>query len=399
MSWLLVFALLFNLAPASLPAVDEPPVSITNVQVEYIFADAVTIRANISQNEDSNEITIFLQSENSAPRQVDAQVSAEGNISAVFDLESHPIQVFDRVYYWFEVSFTDGTRFTSPSYWFDYMDNRFDWQKSESRWFTVYSTADGNLSGEEIQEISLAGLENATRILPVSPSLPIQVYVYPDTNSLTTALGVSSRDWTAAEAKPDLGILLVSETGNGISRSNLSRQIPHEIAHLLEYSITKGNYDFVPSWLLEGLAVNAEDSATTENDVLLQNAYRSNNLIPLEQLCNAFPPEAERSSLAYAESASFTNYISETYGTDAILAMLNSSQYGVTCTDLPGSVVGKDLGTLESDWLKYTFVESQTQPAWIDYWPFALILPLLLIGLLLVKQHGRVAVKKEDRHG
>lgn len=389
MSLILVLAILFNFSFTPTAVIASPQDSLSNVHATYQFGDQLVIEADVNQIETVESVTLTLQPQNGVPLQIPCQLSPDGHILVQIDLHNLSIRVLDRVYYWFDIVYKGGSSSTSPSFWFDYADNRYEWQSSESKWFVIYSTSIGTISNDRLQEIALDGLEYATSTLPVAPVLPIQIYVYPDSSSLKSALGLSDQTWVSGETNPDLGVIFVSESANNGGEGQLTREITHELVHLLEHSLTNGNYDFVPSWLLEGLAASAEFALTPDSSVDLQESYQSGYLIPISQLCNSFPPGAQQSALAYAESASILDYLTRTYGVEKIVSMVSTSQYGITCSDLSAQVLGKDLDTIEAEWLSATFGQKSKEFSWMDYWPVLFIVPVVLIGLYLIKRQSK----------
>lgn len=398
MPFLLFLSLLLNLGFHSLPASNYFQEALINVQATYQFGESLSISASIPQAASIESVSVTLQSSNGQQLQFSTILDTDGNISVQIDLRENQISAFSRVYYWFEITDKDGTTLTSPSYWFDYQDNRFIWQKSESKWFIINSTDSLKISATDLQNIALASLKSATDILPISPPLPIQIYIYPDAESLmSTLISSSSKEWIAGEALPNTGMIFVSASGDINNQNELERQIPHELMHLLEYEVARQNYDAAPVWLLEGLATNAENYPSPEQSRLLQNAYQTNNLIPMRQLCSSFPPDASQTSLAYAQSASFVSYLSGQYGTSKIIELLELSGDGLNCSQILAQGLGKDLTSTEADWLRTTFNANSNGLNLMDYWP---VFPGLLIisGIILVVRRHQKIEKTDAKH-
>ena len=398
MKLLLVLAFIFNFGLSPLPTGNQVPEPV-NVRISYLFGNTISIEADLVDGTSVDHINVVLQSENSAKVEIPATISNAGRLSATYALDANPFHVFDRIYYWFEIVTTDGTVTNTPSYWFDYLDNRYEWQTSESKWFIVHTVPGNQISAADVQEIALVGLKNATAILPISPDLPMHLYVYPNTDSLALALGSNSQPWAAGEANPEIGVVLLSESVDIDNKQELERQSAHEIMHLLEYSAANGNYLSSPTWLLEGLAVNAENVLSADSIRSLENAYRNGTLLNMEQLCTSMPPQASQTSLAYAQSASFTTYLSQMYGKDKLLELLRSSGKGLNCSQLTFQVLGKDLSTLESDWIVATFSTEQQINTLLEFWPLLLLLPIILWGLLRIRRHDSEQGKGLRAHG
>ncbi|MEA5078597.1 MAG: peptidase MA family metallohydrolase, partial [Anaerolineaceae bacterium] len=294
-----------------------------------------------------------------------------------------------RIYYWFVFAFEDGSSFTSSSYWFDYLDNQIEWNSASSKWFEVYwSTQDTN-TGEKIQSIALDGLKSATSLLPISPLLPIKIYVYPDTESLQKAAGSTSKESLSGTALLVSNTILVSTSTDLTNTANLERQIPHEITHLLEYQLSQANYSAVPAWLLEGLATLSENYKDADQARILKQALDGNSLIKLDQLCGSFPSDPGQLTLAYAESASFTQFLIQKYGLDKVTSMLTTSGNSLSCQQLVNNTFSRELNDLNSDWHNESLLLGQPRSNWLDYWPLLLLLLVLAVPLVLIRNHKR----------
>jgi hypothetical protein len=399
MSLILLLSFFFHLnSPINIPVTGEvnPP---TDVTLTYQFGDSIQVDATLQEIGSIDRAIIIFQTDSGAKMQVPVSITPDGKLSGRLDLSDNPFKVFDHIYYWFELTDKAGNVTKSPSYWFDYLDNRFAWHKSESKWFTIYKTEATTISDSDLQEIALAGLKRATDLIPVSPQLPMQIYIYPDVDSLSSALGITSQDWVAGETRPDLGVIMVSAASADTLRVDLERQIPHEIVHLLEYSLTKTDYTDAPKWLLEGLAVNGQDDYAATFDQELSSAYQKNTLIPFEQLCTSFPPESSQSTLAYAQSASFVSYLLATYGDNKLTEMLQSVGTGGSCDQLVSQTLGKDLATLQAEWINAAFPKNHVKKGNPnDYWLLLLILPVVFAGLWCIRRHGSAKKKSEPNN-
>ena len=379
------FLLLFTLIPHLLfptPAVIQPQQDeISNVKIDYLFGEKMSLTASISEPEKIDHAIIVVQPAHGEQTQYSAGLNTEGNLSAEIELSSGTFSPYDRIYYWIDLYYNDGTQTTSPSYWFDYNDNRFEWVGSTSKWFNIFFTESTKLSAIDLQQIALSGLKKATQILPSSPSLPITIYVYPDVDSLQSTLALSSKEWIIGKSLPEMGVILVSSSEDLDSRVSLEQQIPHEIMHLLEFELTQNSYSSAPVWLLEGLATNAETYPNSEHARVLNNAIGTKNWISINKLCTNFSPSSNDAVLAYAESASFVNFLVEKSGSSKIIELLQSANTGKSCANMVQSTYGQTLDSLEQQWLETTFGITAADQLINKSW---LLLPLALFIVSLI---------------
>ena len=89
-------------------------------------------------------------------------------------------------------------------------------------------------------------------------------------------------------------------------------------------------YHFPPRWLNEGVAEyqsQGYDAGYRPDDRV---GRPTGTLIPLDGLTGQFPTTYERFSLAYAESTAAVDYLVDTYGQDALVALVTSYASGLT---------------------------------------------------------------------
>lgn len=398
-SWIALLSILSNFLFHGFAENSQHIAELNNVQIQYQFGNSLSVQAQYADHANLQQAFINLQTVSGIPDRYPLNISADGQLSTQIQLATAEFPSFSRVYYWFDLTFSDGTSFSSPSYWFDYLDNRFDWQSNQSKWFSIFWANQDPAYGEKLQDIALAGLKSATQILPVSPNLPITIYVYPDAQDVQEILSSASPDWVAGEAFPQANLILVSASANLNSTQDLERQIPHELTHLLEYTLTLQNYNASPAWLLEGLATNAETYPNPDYLRILQKASNTGTLIPMSQLCHVFSPDTNGATLAYAQSASFTHYLTDTYGSQKSIQLLQASGNGLDCSQLVNSVFGINLDILDAAWQKATFNQTDKQNEFLQYWPIlAAVLILLSVAVFLRRLSLREKEKKKWTH-
>lgn len=384
MRWLNAVILLVFLLFPSMNARAQTGEPLSNVLLDYEFGSTINISAEITQPAVFSSMLLILQPDGQSPRQLSMEADSEGFVSITYDLSQQPIHPFARVYYWFELTRQDGSVHTTSSYWFDYLDNRFTWQTNQSDLFEI-SWVDGDAAfGLKLQEIAREGLKKATTTLTVAPDLPIRIFVYPTVAALKEALNLSGQDWTAGHASPEIGVILVSNDNPTPERIEMERQIPHELMHILEYQATKGQYSNNPVWLSEGLATSVELYPDPDLQRVFNEAYANNSLFPFSSLCEGFPPDATDAQLAYAQSASFVNFLYGRFGSQTILKLIENSTSGLTCENSVLTTLNSPLDQLQQEWLTQTFNDSTNDLSFEEFLPFLIAGFVLMLALLIV---------------
>ncbi len=330
-SWLILMSLVLAIAIPGAAVLAQDPPSVTNNEVIYSFASALEISANINVIPAPAKIYIILKPDGQVSRQIKLTAQSDGRVVLTHDLSQDPLRPFSRVYYWYQFEMPDGSMSTSPSFWFDYVDNRYQWKLLTSKLFEVYWTGEDAAFGQKVMDIASSGLEKSTTILPVAPKLPIRIYVYPDINALQDTLSLSHQKWVSGHASPELGVVLISDGADQSNFIDLERQIPHELMHILQYQLTGDAYQQAPAWLLEGLAVTAQSYPNPDDDRILTTAVKNDSLIPLGSMCRSLPIDANGAAVGYAQSSKIVEYLKDRFGSQVFVKMLQSSIAGVSC--------------------------------------------------------------------
>jgi hypothetical protein len=172
---------------------------------------------------------------------------------------------------------------------------------------------------------------------------------------------------------------------------NLEREIPHELTHLLVYQAARDHYANVPTWLNEGLAVMNQGQPDPGLAGALEAARNAKRLLPLSQLCGAFPPDPEQAQLAYAESESVVRFIRERHGSEGLRALLSAYAGGLGCSAGAQKALGMPLEELEGAWLEAALDVSPLTAsaiadplAWLIY--AAIVLTPLAVSFLLISR-------------
>jgi hypothetical protein len=298
------------------------------------------------------------------------------------ELSEHPIRAYSTIEYWYRITLEDGTQITTDPETFVYFDNRFDWQTLAESPFEIFWYEGSLAFGQEMLNAALESTFRFQNYLPVPTPTNIQAYVYASSSELQTALRLSGQTgpWIAGHADPDLGVVVVTIPPGPSQSYEIKRQIPHEVTHVTLYQWLGEDYYNLPQWLREGLPSMAELFPNPDYAVLLQNAYETESLLAMESLCESFPREASNFLLAYAQSANFTWFIYENYGSTGLEALSLAYADGLNCDQGVQQAIGISLTELDRAWRKQTFGENTLLAVFQDLLPWITILGLILVG-------------------
>ena len=355
----------------------------------YIFGEQIDFQAIISTSVPVDAAIIAFQERDNPHTVVDiAQVGRldESNykISYSHKISDYALRAFVTVQFHFEVILEGGKELLIQGKEFIYVDNTVEWQwetrDEVDSPFHVYHWRVGDLQfGQEVLDTAQEGLQNLQTLLPYPIPNPLTIIIYPDTQTLQLALDQTSPSWVAGHADPDLGAIIIALPESPDQYMLMEQRIPHELMHIALYQHSKEGYTNLPVWLTEGLASLAELYPNPDYDVVLNFSKENNDLMPMSALCKGFPRDASRAFLAYAQAASFTRYLYDSYGQPGIKKLIDTYTTGVDCEHGVQIALDKSLTQLERQWRSQVLSENLTWIAINNLFPW-LLLSIVIIG-------------------
>ncbi len=381
--------------PLLVARAEQAPVEI-QPRVVYTFGEQILFEARFQPADAVREAVVFYRPQRQQGETYSGQMSLEGEGTAFFahNLQQAPLPPFVTVYYWFHLTLKDGSTYTTPSFTFYLEDNRFQWEHMSNPPFEVYWYQGNAQFAQSILDAAAQGIAKAQETWLAPPPQAVNIYVYADAQALQSALGAEG--WVAGHASPAYGALYVALNDTPQQTAEIRRLVPHELAHYLLYQQTgPTGYRNIPVWLNEGLASSTEITPNPDYATTLHQAVTQGRLIPIENLCQGFPDDASGALLAYAEAASFTQYLLHRYGRSAMHNLVAAYAEGLECNAGAERVLGQPLSRLARDWQADTFRLGRWQQTLQRLTPWLLILGGVLLSLTLGA--WLVSLQKEPR--
>jgi Peptidase MA superfamily len=246
----------------------------------------------------------------------------------------------------------DGTAELSPAITLTYLDTRFNWQTKDGPIVHVH-WYDGDASfGTRALAIGEQGIANASALLGVTETQPVDFYIYADNDPFYDALGPGTRENVGGEAVAQIRTLFALITPDEVNDSWVSTVIPHELTHLVFNTAIDNPYHDPPRWLNEGLAVYLSEGYTTAWRSTVADAVNAGSIIPLDGLVGQFPTTADQFSQAYGESVAAVDFMIRTYGKPALVKLIRSYAGGVSDDQAFQAALGVDTAGFNGAWLK-----------------------------------------------
>jgi hypothetical protein len=267
-----------------------------------------------------------------------------------YDVVQNVLRPFTTITYWFDINLTDGRTFRSSNYQEQYLDNRFVWQQRTDEMLRVHWYEGDDVFGDMLLDVSHRSINAVNTLIPTSTDTPLDIYVYANASDLQSALFLGGEEWQGGHANPKLGVVMVAVTPGPEQSIVMETLIPHELAHVMLYRNVGDGYTSLPVWLSEGIASLTELYPNPDYAQALTLASQNGSLLPITDLCEAFPVDASRAYLAYAESQSFVRFLRDTYGAPALLSLASAYADGLGCDQGVVRALGTSLANLDARW-------------------------------------------------
>ena len=249
------------------------------------------------------------------------------------------------------VTDASGRAWLSPPIRHVYDDDRFAWKELDGTVVKVHWIEGDQAFGRRALKIGDDAVAATARLLGVTESDPIDVFIYADQQAFYDALGPATRENVGGQAHPDIRTLFALITPADIDASWVESVVPHELTHVVFQTAVDNPYHDPPHWLNEGLAVYLSDGYDSFNRSQVEQAAADGSIIPLDGLAGAFPTTQERFFLAYAESVSAVDRIVRVDGRDALVKLIRSYHDGVSDDDAFQAALGHDVAGFQAEWL------------------------------------------------
>lgn len=397
-SFLFFTTLFFLTSSVQVIAHSATTIEVIDPEVEYVFGGQITFSARINSQTPIEQVTLFYQVEGEPVTEIGpANLYLQGRVISIYDTNKAPMRVFSDVAYWYQINLEDGSSVTSPEFGFYYEDNRFEWQTTADGVFRAHWYSDNPLLAQKVLEVSQEGLRAALNYVLVLPPDTINIYIYDNTEDMQISLRQLGRSLVAGHADPAMGVVLVALPPGPDQTIYMKQRIPHEIMHILTYQVVGDAYSSLPPWLIEGLATLTELHPNQEYQVLLEDAHRRNNLVPISSLCQLLPMDASGALTAYAQSASFTQFLHENFGTQGIMNLLTHYSSGLGCEQGVEQAFGTRLNQLENQWRRDTFSGVPSNLSVEKVFPWVVLMVVVLFAPIVMTIHSLVKRVDNDR--
>jgi len=255
-------------------------------------------------------------------------------------------------------------------------------QLSEDNFHIIYPE-----SCRELAKYTLNTLRELTPQLTTifgSKSMPIRFILVNSRKEFELKTGSHLPYWTSAVTLfPQKVVVIKTPNLTHTTLRQYRKTISHELVHLVQgYHVP---LNMTPTWFNEGLAVYLTDQFNLQSRVVLSRAIAKNSIIPLDRLSDFLQYNHVQAELAYTESATVIEFLTQVYGPSVLTELFNILSEKKDFDQSLYLVTDIEPGALQFHWKKYI----TSRYRWIFLLDIQyiiwLIIPVLVIIAFFVK--------------
>jgi len=274
-----------------------------------------------------------------------------GTWSATATFEGH-VLANTPLSYRFRATDSDEVQHTSSAAQILVADTRFAWRSLNGPIVRLHWYSGDDAFAQRALDIGEKAISNASTLLGVTETEPIDFFIYDNSAPFRDALGPGTRENVAGRAVANIrtmyGLILPSQ----VNEDWVDILVTHELTHLVFDTATRNVYHFAPHWLNEGIATYLSEGVSPRWESAIRLGKASNSLIPLQGMGATFGAGDERFDLGYAEGVSAVDYFVKTYGEPMLWELVRSYAEGLSDDDAFTRATGADLPSFNSAWME-----------------------------------------------
>lgn len=280
----------------------------------------------------------------------EVEFDAGGYVTAIWDWDMQDtggVPPGTEIEYRWLIEDASGNTYTSPYYAVTYDDLRYSWRSITSGDITLRWYEGDSSFAQQLIDAADEAVARLSAEFGVLLEQPVRFYIYANAWDLQGSL-VNPDVWTGGVAYPAYDAIMI-----GIETDNLDwgkRTVAHELGHLIIGELVYGPFGWLPTWLDEGIAMNAEGELSDNFQDRLDQAISNDTLFSVRSIASSFPSDSDEAVLCYAESHSVVKFLVDHYGSEKFLGLLDVFRQGSTGDEALLQVYGFDTDGLNEAW-------------------------------------------------
>ena len=179
--------------------------------------------------------------------------------------------------------------------------------------------------------------------LGLAPQRRVRLFLADSQAQLEALCGGPETFWLAGRARPHRSVIIVRLRGTERERQAV---LAHELVHVALGQALEPHGVRPPQWLMEGLSEYIADAVTPGD----QRRRASGQPMPISALHRGFPSQPHRSTLAYAQSRSFVQFLIGETGDKGLRRLVQALRETGDIEKAFSRVYGRSLAQFEAAW-------------------------------------------------
>lgn len=201
---------------------------------------------------------------------------------------------------------------------------------------------------EVAEDAGIIAINRLRRMLDVEPQQRIDVFIVRSQAEFDALSGGPSRHSVVGRAITGKLRVVVKPMG----RQRLPDLIAHELAHIMLDMRMGEKAHMLTRWLHEGIAQYAEGGIDENQRRIIARAAIADELLTLDELDAAFGGDSQQIALAYAQSYTLVEYLSDISPGEGIAPLLDQLSKGHDIRLAMGLAFGRAVPVMEEEWLQ-----------------------------------------------
>jgi Peptidase MA superfamily len=274
-----------------------------------------------------------------------------GSWSAEATLEGH-ILPNTPITYRFRAADDAGNLVVGPSAEVLVTDDRFTWQTLQGPIVQLHWYSGDQAFAQRALDIGEKAISNASTLLGVTETEPVDFFIYDDQAAFLDALGPGTRESAGGRAVANIRTMYGLIRPVQVSQDWVSILVTHELTHLVFNTATENVYHPAPFWLNEGIATYLSEGISARWQAALNLGIANQALIPLQGMAGTFGAGDTRFDLGYSESVSAVDFFVKTYTEPKLWELVRSYAEGVSDDDAFTRATGGDMAAFNKAWME-----------------------------------------------
>lgn len=369
-------------------------------EADYVYGQSLEFRLLARNLGPVQGVTLFFRPHASIDSfAVEIPVDSAGQVDASYtlDLTQNRLPPFSTVSYWWELQRPDGDSFRVPEQTISYVDDQFSWQWStrtdptSGGSVSAYWTGPSADLGDRALDMVGLMLPEIGSLLPLQEVQPFNLFIYPSSADLASAMRLAGLDWQPGQSYPELGVALLTVVNEGTAQQELADGLSRELTSLLMHQALGDSADRVPRWIRAGLQLGALPVPESELEAAIAAAEADGRTIPFATLCETFPDEGDEVPIAQAQSESMLRFIGTEFGPERAGLLITAFANGESCEAAVRTTLQLSPEELEQMWVRRDVEETTISGPWLAAVVGLLIIAGLGVAALLVWRPRRSA--------